>query len=121
MLKSLRAVQPAQKEAAVFHERLHAGQYDAIYAAAAPKFQSNVNNDAFAQYLGTIHDKMGSCPPPPKPDNYFANSNQSGTTVQLRYHIECSKGRLDEVMTFLVGSGAPRLLQYDASSPFLLK
>jgi hypothetical protein len=105
----------------MFHERLEAGQYDAIFAAAAPAFQKSVQHEAFTQYLATIHDKMGSCSPPSKADNYFANSNQSGTTVQMRYHVECSKGRLDEGMTFLMKNGAAKLLQYDASSPFLMR
>jgi hypothetical protein len=119
--KMFRSVPQAQAEVTVFHNRLEAGRYSEIYATASPVFQGNTQEAAFEKYLGAIHAKMGACKPPAKPVTYFANSNQSGTTVRLNYRIECSNGPLDEVIAFRVEDGIPRLLRYQASSPFQMK
>jgi hypothetical protein len=111
----------AQAEVAVFHNRLEAGHYSEIYAAASQAFQATAREATFEEYLGAIHAKMGACKPPTKPTSYFANSNQFGTTLRLNSRIECSNGPLDEVITFRVEEGLPRLLRYQASSPFQMK
>jgi hypothetical protein len=114
-------VPQAQAEVAVFHNRLEAGRYNEIYAAASPVFQANTQEATFQKYLGTIHSKMGACKPLAKALTYFANSNQSGSTARFTYRIECSNGPLDEVITFRVEDGVPRLFRYQASSPFQMK
>jgi hypothetical protein len=119
--KAFRSVPQAQHEVLVFHDRLEAGRYGEIYAAASPVFQRSVEQAAFDQYLRAIHAKMGACKPPTKPVTYFANSNQSGTTIRLQYRIQCSNGPLDEVITFGVEDGVSKLSQYQASSPFQMK
>jgi hypothetical protein len=119
--KAFRSVPQAQHEVSVFHDRLEAGRYDEIYATASPAFQRSVEQVAFDRYLGAIHAKMGACKPPTQPVNYFANSNQYGTTIRLSYRIQCSNGPLDEVITFGVEDGVSRLRQYRASSPFQMK
>ncbi len=96
-------------------------QYAAIYAAAAPEFQKQVQLPALERYLGGIHAKAGACQPPGKPDSYFANANTEGTTVNVRLRVSCANGPLDENLVFLVDQNVPKLLEYDASSPFVLK
>jgi len=120
VIKSFRALGPAQEQAAAFHQRFEAGQYAAIYAGASPEFQRDTTREALQRYLQGIRDRMGKCTPPPgKPDSYFANSSSSGTTIRLSYSLQCSNGHLDEVITFLSEDGMPKLFQYQASSRFL--
>jgi hypothetical protein len=110
-----------QPEINAFHERFENEQYEAIYNAAAPAFQTKVQLGALEEYLGGIHKKAGACQPPGKPSSYFANSNTTGTTIRVQFRLLCSSGPLDEDMVFLVDKNVPKLLRYDASSPFVLK
>jgi hypothetical protein len=118
---ALKSVPLAQSEAKTFHDRFEAGRYGEIYAAASPTFQSSIQESQFEHFLEGIHTKMGACKPPTKPASYFANANQSITTIRLKYRIECSTGALDETITFRVEDGLPKLQLYQASSPFLRK
>jgi len=111
----------AEREAAVLHQRLEAFQYDVIYEAAAPAFRAAVPKTNLYKYLAAIREKSGACRAPAQPVSYFANSSTSGTTVNLRYHLECANGALDEAIAFDVQDGAARLLHYQASSPFQMK
>jgi hypothetical protein len=121
VVKGIVKVKPAQEQAAILHKRLEAGEYTAIYMAASTEFQRHAPFEAARAYFREIHDKVGSCLPPVKATRYFANTTQSGTTVLLQYSLECSNGRLDETMTFSAGDGVPKLLHYEASSPFIPK
>lgn len=111
----------AEREVALFHERLESAQYDAIWDAAAPAFQASIQPSPFNRYLRGIHDKMGSCKAPAKPITYSSNANTSGTRVRLQYRVECSNGSLDEIFTFAKNGTVMALLGYRASSPFLPK
>jgi hypothetical protein len=113
-----RAIKPAQEQAAIFHRQLNAGEYKEIYRTASPEFHSAVTFPAFAEYLRKIHDQMGSCSQSANQGAPTANSTTSGTTVQLKYSMVCSSGRLDENIAYVIMDGVPRLLRYEASSPF---
>jgi len=54
----------AEREVALFHERLESAQYDAIWDSAAPALHARTSQLVFSQYLVGIHDKMGSCSAP---------------------------------------------------------
>jgi len=112
---------PAQAQVTVFHGRLDSEQYDAIIDAASSAFRGAVKRDAAQRYLKAVHDQAGACAVPARPVSSFMNSNTSGTTVRLQYYLQCSKGPLNEVITFTVEDGAPRLSNYQASVPFVLK
>jgi hypothetical protein len=121
VVKGVVEIKPAQEQAAILHEHLEAGEYAAIYMAASTEFQRQQHFEATEQFLRAIHDKVGSCLPPAKATRSFASSTPSGTTVLLQYRLKCSNGLLDEMMTFSVKGGTPKLLHYEASSPFLPK
>lgn len=123
VLKAKRALSKIQPAIEVFHERLQSEQYAAIYAAAAPAFQRATPLSTLEDYLGGIHRKAGACQPPGKPGSYFANanSNTEGTTIQIQLRVLCSNGPLDENMVFVIDQEVPKLLSYDASSPFVRK
>ena len=112
----------AEREAAVFHQRLAAGQYDAIYDAAAPGFRDRVSRTDAAKFLGGVHEKMGACKTPGAALSFLTNANASGTRVRLRYRLECANGSLEETFVSAVAGDSPRLLGYDANSPvFVMK
>lgn len=120
-VKAKEAGLEAEREVALFHERLESAQYDAIWAAAAPALRARTSQLVLSQYLDGIHDKIGSCAAPLRPITYFANANTSGTTVRLQYRIQCANGALDEAFTFEKNGTMMALLGYQASSPFLQK
>ncbi len=121
MYKAKNALAQVQPEIDAFHERLEKEQYGAIYSAAAPAYQTEIQLSALEEYLGGIHKKTGACQPPGKPSSFFANSNTNGTTIRIQLRLFCSSGPLDEDIVFLIEQNVARLLSYNASSPFVLK
>ena len=119
-LHSRKAVAGAEREAAVFHQRLAAGQYDAIYETSTAAFRNSLSRTDSAKFFAAIHGKMGACKTPAGALGYFTNTSTSGTRVQLRYRLECANGILQETMFYLITGEGPRLLGYDAKSPTLV-
>jgi hypothetical protein len=103
-----------------FHQRLAAGQYDAIYDNAAPAFRTSLNRSDSAKFFTAIRKKMGDCKTPVGAISFFTNANTSGTSVQLRYRLECASGALDETLVYVVTGDGPRLVGYNANSPALV-
>jgi len=110
----------AERAAAVFHQLLARGQYDAIYDTAAPAFQHSLSRTDSAKFFAVIHTKMGDCKTPGGAMSYFTNTSTSGTRVQLRYRLECANGILQETMAYQFTDDRPRLTGYDARSPTLV-
>ena len=123
VMKAKRALSKIQPAIEAFHERIESEQYAAIYAAAAPAFQRATPLNTLENYLGGIRKKTGACQPPPKYGSYLANanSNTEGTTIQVQMRVVCSNGPLDENIVFVFDQEVPKLLSYDASSPFVSK
>jgi|HubBroStandDraft_1064217.scaffolds.fasta_scaffold35737_3 hypothetical protein len=112
-------VSAAEREAAVFHQRVAARQYDTIYDTAAPAFQSSLNRLASAKYFAAIRDKIAACKPPDEAPAYVTNTTAAGTRVQLRYRLACANGVLEETMLYVISGDRPRLAGYIATSPAL--
>lgn len=111
----------AQREAAVFHQRFEAGQYAAIYEAAAPAFRARLSRSDSDKFFGALRDKIGACETPAAALTSFTNANTSGTTVQLQYGLKCASGHLEETLSFVEARNGLLLLGYNASSPAFLK
>ncbi|MGO4881750.1 MAG: hypothetical protein ACLP59_13115 [Bryobacteraceae bacterium] len=111
----------AEREAAVFHRRVAAGEYDAIYDTATPAFQLATNRYDSARILASVRLKMGDCKTPAGALGAFTNMSTSGTTVRLNYKVACVNGNLDETLTYLNTDFGPRLLGYNFRSAALLK
>ena len=122
VMKAKRALSKIQPAIEAFHERIESEQYAAIYAAA-PALQRATPLSTLENYLGGIRKKTGACQPPPKYGSYLANanSNAEGTTIQVQMRVVCSNGPLDENIVFVLDQDVPKLLSYDASSPFVSK
>jgi hypothetical protein len=119
-LKAKEIASRAEREAAVFHQRLAAAQYAAIYDAAAPAFRTQVSQTDSAKYFGAVHDKMGACKIPAAAQSFLTNATTSGTTARLRYRLECASGSLEETLVYAVDGDRPLLLGYNANSPVLV-
>ena len=63
---------------------------------------------------------MGACKTPAGALTYLTQTSTSGTRVQLRYHLQCANGALEEAMLYVVAGDGPRLAGYDADSPALV-
>ena len=112
-IRTRRIVSAAEREAAVFHQRLAAGRYDAIYDTAAPAFRGALTRTASAAFFANISAKMGACKIPGVASSYLTHTGMSGIRVQLRYRLECANGILEETMLY-VSTG---LAGYNATSP----
>jgi hypothetical protein len=119
-VKAKETASRAEREAAVFHQRLEAGQYSAIYDAAAPGFRDTISRADLAKFLGAVHNKMGACRTPVAALSFLTNASTSGTRVRLRYRLECASGPLEEGLVFLSTGDGPRLFHYSANSPVLV-
>lgn len=120
MVKTNQALTTAERSVALFHERLAAGKYEAIYNSSVPALQEDLKKGPFKLSLSALHIIIPSCRVPAEPLNYFVNASTSGISVRLVYRSQCGKARLDEAFTFLLGDGEPRLAHYAASSPLFL-
>jgi len=119
-VKSRQMAAEADRAAVVFHQRLEAGQYDAIFDAAGVDFRTSVKRWEATGLLAAVHIKMGDCKPPAGSLGYFTNTNTSGTRVQLRYRLACANGALDETLVYAPDAGGLRLVGYDFRSPTLI-
>ena len=119
-LRDRKVASAAEREAAVFHQRLSDAQYEVIYETAAPSFRVALKRTDSAKYFAAIHDKMGACKMPTGALAYITNTSKSPTRVQLRYRLQCANGDLEETMLYEVTSDGPRLAGYDANSPSLV-
>jgi hypothetical protein len=115
-IRSRKMVSAAERQATVFHQRVAAGEYDAIYDAAAPAFGVSLTRPDSAKFFAAINAKMGVCKMPAGAASYLT----SGRTVQLRYRLECAHGTLDETMLYVETGDAARLAGYDAKSPTMV-
>jgi hypothetical protein len=119
-IKARKIASAAEREAAVFHQRVAGEQYDAIYDTASPVFRAAVSRADSARYFAAIHVKMGACKIPSGSPTYFTNTSTSGTRVQLRYRLQCANGALQETLLYAFTGDGPRLAGYDANSPTLI-
>lgn len=119
-LYSRKTAADAERQAAVFHQRMAGGEYDAIYQTTAPDFRLSLNKADSAKYFSAIHDKMGACQAPARAATYLTKTTTSGTYVQLRYRLQCANGALQETMLYVLAADGPRLAGYDATSPALI-
>ncbi len=101
----------AEQAVTDFHQKLDAGQIDAIYAAASTDLRKTTSHERFAGFLGEVHRKMGNT----KSSNekkWFVNFNTSGSFVTLTYDTVYAGGNAKEEFVYRIEDGKALLAGY---------
>ena len=107
-------------EAAKFHAALSAGQYDAIWNAAAPEMQKRTDQARFTALLDAIGRKLGKVTEA-KQTNWSGNNNNGVSTVTMKFDTTFEHGSAKETIVFLwVSDNQLKLADYTIDSPDML-
>lgn len=112
-------IDDAQKAVELFHERMSAGQYNAIYDSATNSFKSAGPREFMQASFKRINRKMGICTEA-KQTGWNINATTSGTFIRLGYIRKCANGDLQEQFIWKTQDGQPTLQRFEANSPLLL-
>ena len=100
-----------------FHQRLDAGQYDAILRDADPELSGT--SAEMTQLLAAVHDRLGPVGSFDR-TNFNETLNGQGHLVGVDYHAMFRGGPADENFTFRIHDGRPVLAGYHISSNALI-
>jgi hypothetical protein len=109
----------SEKEIARFHTQLDAGQFDAIYAAAAPEWKNVSTQPDTIQLFTGIHNKLGSFVSGTQ-SGWKVNYGTGGTTIIIVYDSKFEKGDGQETFTFQRSGGSIQLVGYNINSRALI-
>ena len=102
-----------------FHERLDAGQYDAICKEAAQGFCTSGANGEVVRFLRGVHEKLGMSGAATR-GNMNVNSGTGGTFVTADYNTKFTIGPAIETLTWIKGGNTLKLYGYNIQSNALL-
>ena len=97
----------AQQAVVQFHQRLDAGQFDAVYDEAGPELKAITPKPQFVQLLTQIHGGLGTVKAT-KQVGWNVNYNNGSGTVTLTYETQFASGNGTE--QFIYRTGKPLLL-----------
>jgi hypothetical protein len=90
---------------------MDAGQFDEIYAEAAPELRNANTHDDFVAFLTSFHQRLGNVKDPTE-TGFNVNWTNSGTQVLLTYQTKFDKAAVRETFTWRVSGGKALLLGY---------
>ena len=113
-------LQAAKAYIPAFHQRLNAGQADAIYAQASDELKRTTTEVAFVAFLGAVNRRLG-----PAGGSRITGSNvtvaTSGTLIALGAATPFARDpAATENFTFKVEGGEPKLAGYHVNSNALV-
>ena len=89
--------------------RMQAGQYDAIYADAAPELTGATSKDGFVAFMQQVDAAYGACQAPVKQMNFHVNATTNGYFSTQGYTAQCAKGPKQLQVTLVLRQGVARL------------
>ena len=102
-----------------FHAELDAGQFDTIYAAAAPEWKRVSTKADTEQLFAGIHNKLGPFVSG-KQNGWRVNYTTGGTTIVIVYDSKFQKGDGQETFTFSRSGKGIQLVGYNLNSRALI-
>ncbi len=109
----------ARAEVDFFHERLNAGDDDAIWAVTGEEFRSTTSKEDFARLLGTVRKSLGKVEETSQVGmNMYTNMQGSFTTLRMETHFE--RGRGAELFMFKSAGDELKLVGYNINSPDMM-
>lgn len=101
----------AEKDVATFHQRLDAGQFDAIYTDASEELRQATPHEQFVAFLGEVHGKMGNTTSANE-TSWHVNFDSAGNRVALVYSTTFANGVSNEQFAYRMHDGKALLLGY---------
>lgn len=103
-----------------FHSQFNAGEYQEIYAQADQEFHKAATELDFADFLKTVHRKLGNVQRTEQTG--FRVSTELGvrTLVSLTYNTTFARGAGDEQFIWAIKGGQSILFRYDINSADLV-
>ncbi|SRR5579883_855553 len=111
-------VEEGLKAIDTFHQRLAAGDDDAIYNDSTPQFKDGVSRFAFGGTLARIRQRMGTCSGW-QTVRVTTKDYPGGTVSSMEGKTHCTKGELTELFAWRFENGVARLYGYTANSPLM--
>jgi|GEM_PF-1690202 len=105
----------AERAVPQFHASFDAGQFEAIYAAAAEDLKRQATKDEFIARLESIRRQLGATKSSTQ-QGWTVNYNGSGTFVTLNYATIYEQGEADEHFAFRVEGDKALLAGYRVDS-----
>jgi hypothetical protein len=112
-------VETATSGVATFHEQVNAGQFDAIYTAAATDFRKATTQEDFNKLLGAIAARLGKHVSSAQ-SGWHVNAGTGGTIVTLTFNSTFERGVGTEQFVFRIKDQKPQLLGYHIQSNDML-
>jgi len=105
----------SEQQVALFHQRLDAADYAAIYKASGADMKAVATEQDFTRLLNAIHSKLGKTVSAElQGTNVFAGTQGKRTT--LTYATRFERGTGTETFVFAGAKPAPVLVQYSINS-----
>jgi hypothetical protein len=108
--KGLASVQDANAKVAVFHQRLDAGDFDAIWADSGPDMQ-NTDKKAFVRLLSAVRDQLGKVRNS-KQTGWNTQMDTGGSETEVTMQTEFERGSRKETFLFRSTGQGARLAGY---------
>lgn len=102
-----------------FHQRLNAGQYEAIYRQADVGFTREGKHDEMVKFLAAVHAKLGDAGAT-NLVNIRVNATTNGTFLTAEYNTTFARGSAVEMFTWIKKSGNLALHGYNIQSNVLV-
>lgn len=102
-----------------FHQKLNAGDFDGIYNAAAPQFQSAATRVDHDQLMAAIHRKLGAFQSGSS-QSWNDSVTTSGHVLTIGYAAKYERGAALENFVYRLDGGKAMLMGYHVNSNALI-
>ncbi len=109
--------QAAERAVQQFHRQLDAGQYDAIYTAAAPDLRNGVTRAQFVALASAVHARMGATQSSKEQHWRRKVGPTDSADLAQQYLTRYAAGEVHESFTWRMKGDEARLVEYKADLP----
>jgi len=109
----------AQTQVAMFHDKLNAGAFAAIYQGAGPDMKAASAQADFVQLLSAVHRKLGAFQSA-SAGGWNDNATTSGHFLTLNFAAKFERGSAQENFVYRIDGGHALLAGYHITSNALI-
>lgn len=106
------SVKDAEKQVAIFHQRLDKGQFDAVWNDSSLQLTTSESKEKLVGLLTAIHARFGNVKAT-KQNGWKVNVDNGVSTTEVNMETTFEKGALNERFVFLNADGGQKLLTYE--------
>ncbi len=109
----------AERAVTDFHRSLDKADFDAMYDATDPDFQTASTRQDFVAYVSAVHRKLGNIQSTTE-QGWQVNTTTKGTMVVLSYDTKFAGGDAKEAFTYKMNGDQALLRGYNIDSTVLV-